>query len=161
MSPSVEHTDGREASHLARTTREIIDSNRYMTLATADETGRPWASPVWFAHQGFRHFLWVSKPGARHSRNLAIRPELALVIFDSTVAEGDAAAVYVEGRGEEITGDELERALEIYSRRSVATGLAPWGAADVTAPARHRLYRATASTHFLLGDHDERIEASP
>jgi predicted pyridoxine 5'-phosphate oxidase superfamily flavin-nucleotide-binding protein len=33
--------------------RSIVDSNRYMTLATADESGRPWASPVWFAHAGY------------------------------------------------------------------------------------------------------------
>ena len=29
--------------------RTIIDANLYMTLGTADETGRPWASPVYFA----------------------------------------------------------------------------------------------------------------
>ena len=27
--------------------------------------------------------LWVAAPDARHSRNLAARPELAIVIFDS------------------------------------------------------------------------------
>jgi hypothetical protein len=31
--------------------KEIIDANRYMTLATADAQGTPWASPVWFAHR--------------------------------------------------------------------------------------------------------------
>ena len=66
---------------------------------------------------------------------MAARPELALVIFDSTAAPGDAAAVYVEGRGEELEGHELEHAIAVYSRRSEATGLAAWSAADVTAPA--------------------------
>ena len=141
--------------------RGIVDSNLYMTLATSDAEGRPWASPVWFAHEGYRDFLWVSRPEARHSRNIKIRPEVSLVVFDSTAAPGDAAAVYAEGRGEELEGDELERAIRTYSRRSEATGLAAWGAADVLAPARHRLYRATASTHFLLGGDDERIEAIP
>jgi hypothetical protein len=92
---------------------------------------------------------------------VAVRPELALVIFDSTVAPGDAAAVYVEGRGEELEGQELKRAIETYSRRSEAAGLAAWSAADVAAPARHRLYRATARAHFLLGSNDERVEATP
>ena len=141
--------------------REIIDSNLYMTLATADAEGRPWASPVWFAHEGYRDFLWVSRPEARHSRNVAVRPDVALVIFDSTVAPGDAAAVYVEGRAEELEGHELERVISVYSRRSLATGLAAWSAADVTAPARHRLYRPTASAHFLLGSNDERVEVKP
>ena len=60
--------------------RGIVDSNLYATLATADAEGRPRASPVWFAHEGYRDFLWVSRPEARHSRNLAVRPELALVV---------------------------------------------------------------------------------
>ena len=116
---------------------------------------------MWFAHEGYRDFLWVSRPDARHSRNVAARPELALVIFDSTAVPGDAAAVYVEGRGEELGGQELEHAIAVYSHRSEASGLAAWSAADVTAPALHRLYRATASAHFLLGGNDQRIEVVP
>jgi nitroimidazol reductase NimA-like FMN-containing flavoprotein (pyridoxamine 5'-phosphate oxidase superfamily) len=84
---------------LADLARGIIDANRYMTLATADRDGRPWASPVWFAHQGYTEFLWISRPEARHSRNLAVRPELAIVIFDSTVPAGQGQAVYVEAQG--------------------------------------------------------------
>ena len=152
-----EKPDDRQG--LGALARSIVDSNLYLTLATADAEGRPWASPVWFAHEGYRDFLWVSRPEARHSRNIKIRPEVALVVFDSTAAPGDAAAVYAEGRGDELEGDELERAIRTYSRRSEATRLAAWGAAVVTAPAQHRLYRATASTHFLLGSDDERIEA--
>ena len=42
---------------LAALAREIIDSNQYMTLATADADGRPWASPVWFAHERYTEFV--------------------------------------------------------------------------------------------------------
>jgi len=150
-----------EGENLEAIAQEILDHNLYMTLATANAEGRPWASPVWFALEGYRDFLWVSRPDARHSRNVAARPELALVIFDSTAAPGDAAAVYVEGRGEELGGQELERAIAVYSHRSEASGLAAWSAADVTAPALHRLHRATASAHFLLGGNDQRIEVVP
>jgi nitroimidazol reductase NimA-like FMN-containing flavoprotein (pyridoxamine 5'-phosphate oxidase superfamily) len=34
---------------LAVLATEIIDANRYLTLATADGDGRPWAAPVWYA----------------------------------------------------------------------------------------------------------------
>lgn len=34
----------------AQTIRDIIEANRYLVLATADATGRPWSSPVYFAH---------------------------------------------------------------------------------------------------------------
>ncbi len=29
--------------------RDLIEANRYLTLATADADGRPWVSPVYFA----------------------------------------------------------------------------------------------------------------
>ena len=41
-----------QASDLDRSARRIIDANSYMTLATADADGRPWATPVWFAPDG-------------------------------------------------------------------------------------------------------------
>jgi pyridoxine/pyridoxamine 5'-phosphate oxidase len=154
-----ERTDGKH--NPGALARSIVDSNPYMTLATADAEGRPWVSPVWFAHEDYRDFLWVSRAEARHSRNLAVRPELAIVIFDSTVVPGDATAVYVEGRGEMLEGHELQHAVEIYSRRSLATGLAAWDTTDVTGPARHRLYHAAASAHYLLQSNDERLEVIP
>jgi predicted pyridoxine 5'-phosphate oxidase superfamily flavin-nucleotide-binding protein len=38
----------KETEELEAIARSIIDSNRYMRLATADEHGSPWASPVWY-----------------------------------------------------------------------------------------------------------------
>jgi pyridoxine/pyridoxamine 5'-phosphate oxidase len=140
--------------------RAIIDSLMYMTLATADENGRPWASPVWFARASENRFLWASDPESRHSRNLAKRPELAIVIYDSTVPIGAAEAVYMEAVGEELTGAELERAVAVYSRRSVEVGAPEWTLKDVTPPARFRLYRASASAAYVLGSGDERLPAS-
>ena len=32
---------------LDRIARAIIDGNRYMVLGTADQSGRPWVSPVY------------------------------------------------------------------------------------------------------------------
>jgi Pyridoxamine 5'-phosphate oxidase len=113
-----------------------------MTLATADGEGHPWASPVWYAHEDYREFLWVSRPDARHSRNLSARPQVGIVIFDSTVAVGDAEAVYVEA--EELAGAEREHGIELCSPRSEAAGAGRWGLADVTSPAPHRLHRARA-----------------
>jgi hypothetical protein len=129
----------------------------YMTLATADDEGRPWASPVWFAPAGPAHFLWVSAPDARHSRNLAVRPELAIVIFDSTVPIGGAEAVYVEAVAEQLSGAELGRAIAVFSARSLAVGGPEWTLAAVTEPAPLRLYRARATALFVLGPGDRRI----
>jgi nitroimidazol reductase NimA-like FMN-containing flavoprotein (pyridoxamine 5'-phosphate oxidase superfamily) len=122
--------------------RAAFAANRYMVLGTADERGNPWVSPVWFAREGFDELFWVSSPQARHSRNLAARPQVSIVIFDSQVPVGSAAAVYLRAIAQELTGAELDRGIQVFARESAAQGLRPWTLADVAAPARHRLYRA-------------------
>lgn len=144
-------------AHLVGAAREIIDTNLYLTLATAAADGTPWVSPVWYAHATYREFLWVSRPDTRHSRNIATRPQVAIVVFDSTVPEGAAQAVYVEASAERLSDPERAQAIEIFSAKSVATGAAAWTVEDVTAPAEHRLYRATATAHCVLGATDRRV----
>jgi nitroimidazol reductase NimA-like FMN-containing flavoprotein (pyridoxamine 5'-phosphate oxidase superfamily) len=134
--------------------RSIVDSNRYMALATADEHGRPWASPVWYAPVEYREFLWVSSPEARHSQNLAVRPELAIVIFDSHRA-GGWNALYMSAVAEQVA--DVDDAIGIFSRHGEGQGLRAWTREDVLPPARHRLYRATVSERFVLDPHDRRI----
>ena len=56
-----------------------------------------------------------------------------------------------------LSGAEQEQAINTYSHRSHARGAGQWTASDVSAPASHRLYRATASKHFLLGADDRRM----
>jgi Pyridoxamine 5'-phosphate oxidase len=67
--------------------RSTIDSNRYMTLGTADRDGLPWVSPVWYASVDYREFFPGCPPSTRerHSRNVMERPEVSIVIFDSQV----------------------------------------------------------------------------
>jgi Pyridoxamine 5'-phosphate oxidase len=137
--------------------RNVFAGNRYMTLGTADEHGHPWVTPVWFAREGYDELFWVSSPAARHSRNIAIRPQVSIVIFDSQVPVGSAAAVYMTAVAQELTGAAQERGLEVFARESEAQGLTVWGQANVTAPARHRLYRAAVTEQWVLDPHDERL----
>jgi uncharacterized protein YhbP (UPF0306 family) len=140
--------------------RAIIDSNMYMTLGTADENGRPWVSPVYYVPEGYVDFYWVSSPEAKHSRNLAARPEVSIVIFDSRTPVGSGQGVYMSAVAEDLMGDDIERGIAVFSRRSEAHGAGEWNLEDVRPPARHRLYRATASEHFVLDPQDRRMPVS-
>jgi uncharacterized protein YhbP (UPF0306 family) len=152
--------DRQQHLNLGAIARAIIDSNFYMTLGTANETGSPWVSPVYYAPEGYAKFYWVSSPEATHSRNLAARPEVSIVIFDSQAPVGSGQGVYVSAVAQELTGTDLDRGIAIFSRRSEAHGAGEWNLEDVRPPARHRLYRATASEHFVLGPQDRRIPVS-
>lgn len=83
-----------EGEELETIARRDIDSNQFMTIGTADEERVRWVSPVWYVPADYREFFWVSDPEARHSRNIAARPQVAIVIFDSQEA-GGWKAVYV------------------------------------------------------------------
>jgi nitroimidazol reductase NimA-like FMN-containing flavoprotein (pyridoxamine 5'-phosphate oxidase superfamily) len=144
--------------------RGIIDDNRYMALGTADETGRPWVSPVYYAPDGYRTLYWVSSPERRHSRNVAVRPEVSIVVFNSQVAIGEGQAVYMAARAAELTGEELERGIETFSAVSQRHGAKAWTIEDVRPPAALRLYRATVSEHWVLDPEkrpDERTPVDP
>jgi len=130
--------------------RGIIDSVAYMVLGSADVTGRPWTSPVWFAHEGYREFFWVSIPTSRHSRNIAARSDVSIVVFDSGVPVGEGQAVYMTGVAERLAGTELERGIAIFGQASHGQGTREWTIDVVLPPAPYRLYRATASEQWIL-----------
>ena len=140
--------------------RSLVAENSYLTLATAGADGVPWACPVWFAARDLDVFVWASKPGARHSRNIAENPRVSLVVFDSSRPPGEGSAFYVAAAAELVDESAFADALVIYNARSVERGLEEWDPARLREPARHRLYRALALESFVLDDHDERIKVT-
>ena len=106
----------------------------------------------------YREYFWVSRPGARHSQNIAVRPEVGIVIFDSTVPISTGQAVYMAALAEQVTDeDEIGRGISVFSERSLAQGGRVWTPQDVGQSGRVRLYRARASEQFVLSPEDERL----
>jgi pyridoxamine 5'-phosphate oxidase-like protein len=146
-----------EARTLVQIASAIVGANLYMTLATADDAGRPWPSPVYFAPIDDREFVWVSSPEAQHSQNVAARPGVGIVVFDSRVPIGTGQAVYMSAVAGLVPADQLDRCLDVFSRSCQERGGSPWSADDVGPAARLRLYRATATERWVLDSHDRRI----
>jgi hypothetical protein len=135
-------------SELDERARQVIDTNRYMTLGTAEPDGRPRLSPVWFTHSGYQEFWWVSSPDAHHSVNLAARPGVALVVFDSTAAVGEGRAVYVTADAAEIPSSELAGACTVAFASVAKDGIA-FTPVELSGDADLRLYRARATAHEI------------
>lgn len=127
----------------------IIDSNVYMVLGTADAEGRPWVSPVYFAAKDYADFYWISSPEAAHSRNIASRPQISIVIFDSRVPPGTGQAVYMSAAAKELAADDVARGLEIYPGPP-DRGARTVTAEELRAQGPYRLYRARAAQHWIL-----------
>lgn len=155
-------TGGADLDAIAR---GIIDDNMYVTIGTTGHDGRAWVSPVYFASARYSEFFWISAPEAAHSRNVALRPAVSMVIFDSTVPPNTGQAVYMSAVAEELTGTaDFAEALDVYNGRfadPAAHGLRLFRTAELEPPGRHRLYRATASEHWILNARDIRVPVSP
>lgn len=135
---------------LGTVAKAIIDSNMYMVLGTADEFGQPWVSPVYYASSGYKEFYWVSSPEVRHSLNIALHPQISIVVFNSQAPIGTGQGVYMLAVAEQLTGVDLDQGIEIYSRTSLGHGGHEWKPQDVQVPAIYRLYRANALEHWML-----------
>ncbi len=97
--------------------RWLIVGAKHMTIATADEGGQPWVSPVFYAHDDEHNLYWVSDRDARHSALVRGRAEIAIVIHDT--AYGAIDAVYITATAVELN-DETARHFGGHWRRSMA-----------------------------------------
>lgn len=128
--------------------RHIIDTNRYMVLGTVDPDGRPRVSPVYFAPDGYGEVFWISSLESRHSRNIAERPEISIVIFDSRAPIGGGQAVYLLATAAQVPDEELDRHVEVACRaRFPEQEVFP--ADELRPPAVLRLYRARVTEHSM------------
>jgi nitroimidazol reductase NimA-like FMN-containing flavoprotein (pyridoxamine 5'-phosphate oxidase superfamily) len=133
---------------------DVVDANRYLTLGTTEADGRPRLTPVYYTHHDYRVFYWVSSPEARHSGNLASRPDVSIVIFDSTVPPGQTQAVYLDATAGEVPPEELaDGCARAFAQ--VRDGARAFEPSELTEPADLRLYRATATAYgvHIRGSH--------
>jgi pyridoxamine 5'-phosphate oxidase-like protein len=138
-----------QPADLADIARAIIDANVYMTLGTADERGNPWVSPVFYAASEYRDFYWISSPQATQCLNIAKRPRVSVVIFDSRIPVGQGQAVYMSATAEQVPDADVDRAMEIYPGPP-ERGARRITGEDVRPPARFRLYHAAVTQHSIL-----------
>jgi hypothetical protein len=126
--------------------RAIIDDNQFLTLGTANADGEPWASPVFYVADGYSTFYWVSSPQATQVRNIAVRPQVGIVVFNSQQVPGSGEAVYMSATARELDGAEFDRWCSVY------LGAAPFGRGpeDMRAPGPYRAYGAFVTEHSML-----------
>jgi hypothetical protein len=156
-------------SELNEMARRVLDHNRYMVLGTVEPDGTPRLSPVFFTPARYRDLYWVSSPDARHSQNVRARPEVQIVVFDSSSDPGASEAVYVAATAREVPEDELPDVVgEAFDPDT--RGARAFAPDELSGEGHLRLYVATASTYdvHVRGSHpthgtgiDRRLPADP
>jgi PPOX class probable F420-dependent enzyme len=101
----------------------LLRDARVGRLATADASGRPLVVPVCYAFDGARGYSAVdAKPKStrnlRRLRNIAVNPQVSLVVDIWAEDWSQLAWVIVEGRAEVLTGgDEFRRAIDLLTAK--------------------------------------------
>ena len=127
--------------------RDTIDGNRYMTIGTIDDEGGPWVTPVYFTPDGYSQLYWISRPDAQHSVNIAVRPDVTIVVFDSRVPVGAAEAVYMRCSAAAIPDPTEEECRAAFRQRfEPIMDFTP----DELRASGLVLYRAIAHKHWVL-----------
>jgi uncharacterized protein YhbP (UPF0306 family) len=97
--------------------KKIIVSNKYLTLATADAQGIPWAAPLFYAYDDEYNFYFLSAKDSLHAEHIEVNHRVALAIFDSTVPLGEGDGVQIEGHAEMAGFSELPRIIHLYYKQ--------------------------------------------
>jgi hypothetical protein len=139
--------------------RKVLDTIIYMTLGSTETDGRPRVSPVWFTHADYADLYWVSRPDSTHSVNVHERPDVNIVVFDSTVPVGQGRAVYVTGQASQVPeGDLTEHCARAF--RADRGGVRPFTPADLSGEADLRLYVAHADVHEVHVSGDDPVHGN-
>jgi hypothetical protein len=116
----------RAPADLNELARRVIDDNHYMVVGTLDPDGAPRLSPVYYTPARYSDLYWLSSPEAHHSRNVAERPGVSIVIFDSSARVGYGEAVYLAATARQVADEELDAVWgEAFRARAGAREFAP------------------------------------
>jgi uncharacterized protein YhbP (UPF0306 family) len=116
-----------------------------MTIASADATGKPWASPVVFGYDENCNLYWVSAKDARHSRNIAARPQVGIVIV-GPLFDGSIDGIYFDAEAHELKSKaDIGKAIFVLAQRKQEPKFTVKVIEDVAGEAAWRIYEAVPS----------------
>ncbi|HEV8251207.1 MAG TPA: pyridoxamine 5'-phosphate oxidase family protein [Gaiellaceae bacterium] len=117
---TTQHVSQRKIATLLRS---LLDASTLCAIATVTRGGSAHINTAYFAWTPDFRVIWLSAPGAGHSRNLRENPTAAIAVFDSNQVWGKAdRGVQMFGSAKEVSGADLRDSERIYRKRFPKTG---------------------------------------
>jgi nitroimidazol reductase NimA-like FMN-containing flavoprotein (pyridoxamine 5'-phosphate oxidase superfamily) len=131
--------------------KHLIEDVDHMMLATADPSGKPWVSPVFFVPDPDGYDLyWTSWKDAKHSQNIRGNAQVGIAIYET---EPRTDAVYIAARAVELDDpDEVRHGIEVMARREQPDRWVIKDSSNVTGEGPWRIYRASPETIDVRAD---------
>jgi nitroimidazol reductase NimA-like FMN-containing flavoprotein (pyridoxamine 5'-phosphate oxidase superfamily) len=88
--------------------RAVLNTIKYATIATTNDKGWPWSTPVAIFHFDNDYTLyWASWKKSQHSINIRDNQNVFIAVYDSTPENGQPSqGVYIKARAVELTDKE-------------------------------------------------------
>jgi uncharacterized protein YhbP (UPF0306 family) len=102
------------AGRLRSVAEELLEASMLCAISTAGPRGRAYINTAYFAWAPDLRIIWLSEPGAQHSRNLLANASTAIAVYDSGQTWGEP------DRGIQVFGNARaggSDAEEIYAAR--------------------------------------------
>jgi uncharacterized protein YhbP (UPF0306 family) len=102
------------AARIRRIAEDLLEASTLCAIATVGPRGSAYVNTAYFAWALDLRIVWLSAPGARHSRNLRTNPSVAVAVYDSAQSWGEP------DRGIQLFGEARagsEDAEAVYSAR--------------------------------------------
>lgn len=95
--------------------RTILDENILGSIATINEDGSPWVTPVHvFADD--KAVYWFSTEDKQHSRNVIRDPRVSLTLFSSDLSRGPKG-VYINGKADKLGVDDTTQSKKLIEAK--------------------------------------------
>jgi uncharacterized protein YhbP (UPF0306 family) len=119
---------------IATTARRLLDASTLCAIATVSRAGKAHVNTAYFAWTRAFDIVWLSDPGAGHSRNLRGDPTIAIAVYDSSQVWGEPdRGIQLFGSARQALGDAARDAKGTYAKR--------FPAFDETDVGGYRFYR--------------------
>ncbi|MBE9032854.1 pyridoxamine 5'-phosphate oxidase family protein [filamentous cyanobacterium LEGE 11480] len=129
----------------------ILQQNRFCTLATCSTDGLPWASPLLYGYDSQLTIYWSSAIVSRHSDYITQNHgRSAITIYDSTAQPGKIAGLFLSGQTRIVPDDQTAMAMEyLFARVKTRPDRT---AADYCNDSPRRFYQFEPSEIWITGE---------
>jgi len=93
--------------------RNIVNSNRYMSLATCHYND-VWIAPVSYVTDENYNFYFVSHARSKHVIHTILNSDVAMSIFDSTQTEGEGNGVQIKGIASQLSTSKYKDVIPLF-----------------------------------------------
>lgn len=95
--------------------RAIIETGKFMMLATSDRQGYPWAAAVNYVFDGDYNFYVLTRTKTQHMEHIKRNPNIAFVIVGPLTRQG-VDEVQCRGTASTVDRSELRTAVDLYNK---------------------------------------------